>query len=1356
MKGLKGQIFSTLSLILLVALLCTMPAFLKSPQDLSEPGNLQAAVYAQDNCQEYCAIYQEFLTAKQKYESCLQSLNAKCDEQTTRKAYQDYMAAYSKFTQYQSAHGTSTGCNCQPSQNQQDSKYPCNEYWLYWNQAQGKHKLYSQCANNPSCSSETKKQYYNSYQEALDIYNLFVSKYGTCPDWCTGSTGSIQPPVTASLTASFTMSTETPAANEAVTFKTSSTCTGGKIVEFQWYLDGVYLKEIGNLGQWQKAIAGTGPHTMKLVATDDTGRKEQAEKQFRVVEAQQLTLTAGADPPVCLTGGKTTVKGRLTYGGKGLDRASVDIIIHRTDKTIDKKSAVTESDGSWRVDYTVTKIPITVPPKPEIWTIQVTATPAEPQYNKTSATTTIEVLPVYFKLHSIKLVQVTEPAVIGGTTYIAAGKEAGIRVMVSCPSLEGKPGVSKPEVMIKFEADGGTIGGIKDQKLISIGPVPEPVDFIFKLDPGVYHIGVYLDPDYKYGDPTYLGLDRSITAKKMKDLKLKFIPVDLNLKTASDTRGYLEFCKSQESFIRNVYPLSNSNLSFHEYIVGDPRPPWAASRYLPVMKKFMLLKWLSLYSYFEDEGAKNVGIVENSTAWFNPEEDGYSAWIFFGGYFDLVYYTRSVCVKYRPDPKEGVTAHEIGHTLGLNRYWEEYTPLTLGNKVNGLILRDGKIYDLSIQAEKDKAFYNGVRYIICFMGDNQAADIAHTGTWVCAETYPDLFKYLMDPPPEKVLYVGGTIYNDNKVDLDNFYILNGEPDLHSVAPSDEAYTLLCLSSTGETLYSTNFGKKPKEFMGFGFTIPFPDKTAAVVFKQGQQVLKEVKRSPNAPTVQVISPNGSEVTGKNLEIRWQSQDADGGNLAHSVLYSNDGGATWKTLALEISDTNYTIDAGNLPGGNQCLVKIIATDGFNTGYGQSDGFFSVSNKAPLAFIESPKDGEVYRTGQVVPLQSLAYDADSEGISGLTFEWSSSINGSLKGGEETAVTNLSPGTHEIALTVRDSSGSTAKDKVTIKVEGAGRDNNTGGGTILSATTVIRDWDKSNDWFGFTRGNVCAGCGFNQTGGDFFIADRGSDSIIHVFESPGIIDMGNVAIDSVKEAPGSGYQEGAVPVAGHTYIVRSKGKYSRFRIEQIKSPPNVPITEYSIKWAYQPDGTRSFGDSIPGGDIGGGPIARFTSLPIIPASGDPVVVTSISSDPEGRALKHAWYVDGKYRADIGNVSSWEWTGAEDGEHTVKLIVEDASGRKNEYSKKITVGKSSGLCFIATAAYGSETAAELDTLRAFRDKVLMRNEFGESLVSFYYKASPPLAEFIAQHESVRTLVREDIIDPIVHMLEASRSYWNN
>ena len=73
--------------------------------------------------------------------------------------------------------------------------------------------------------------------------------------------------------------------------------------------------------------------------------------------------------------------------------------------------------------------------------------------------------------------------------------------------------------------------------------------------------------------------------------------------------------------------------------------------------------------------------------------------------------------------------------------------------------------------------------------------------------------------------------------------------------------------------------------------------------------------------------------------------------------------------------------------------------------------------------------------------------------------------------------------------------------------------------------------------------------------------------------------------------------------------------------------------------------------------------------------------------------------------------------------------------------------CFIATAAYGSEMAPEVQALRDFRDKHLLTNTVGRILVEFYYKVSPPLAEYIKKHNTLRSASRL-ALTPIIYSIK--------
>jgi hypothetical protein len=64
------------------------------------------------------------------------------------------------------------------------------------------------------------------------------------------------------------------------------------------------------------------------------------------------------------------------------------------------------------------------------------------------------------------------------------------------------------------------------------------------------------------------------------------------------------------------------------------------------------------------------------------------------------------------------------------------------------------------------------------------------------------------------------------------------------------------------------------------------------------------------------------------------------------------------------------------------------------------------------------------------------------------------------------------------------------------------------------------------------------------------------------------------------------------------------------------------------------------------------------------------------------------------------------------------------------------GGCFIATAAYGSPMEEHVRILRDFRDRFLLTNPAGKVFVDIYYSYSPYIADFITEHETLRTPVR--------------------
>ena len=68
------------------------------------------------------------------------------------------------------------------------------------------------------------------------------------------------------------------------------------------------------------------------------------------------------------------------------------------------------------------------------------------------------------------------------------------------------------------------------------------------------------------------------------------------------------------------------------------------------------------------------------------------------------------------------------------------------------------------------------------------------------------------------------------------------------------------------------------------------------------------------------------------------------------------------------------------------------------------------------------------------------------------------------------------------------------------------------------------------------------------------------------------------------------------------------------------------------------------------------------------------------------------------------------------------------------------GFCFIATAAYGSYTSAEVSVMRSFRDRFLLINRFGTKFTNIYYSLSPAFADIVAENRALRSLVRVHLV----------------
>lgn len=115
-------------------------------------------------------------------------------------------------------------------------------------------------------------------------------------------------------------------------------------------------------------------------------------------------------------------------------------------------------------------------------------------------------------------------------------------------------------------------------------------------------------------------------------------------------------------------------------------------------------------------------------------------------------------------------------------------------------------------------------------------------------------------------------------------------------------------------------------------------------------------------------------------------------------------------------------------------------------------------------------------------------------------------------------------------------------------------------------------------------------------------------------------------------------------------------------------------------------------------------------------------------------------------------WSGDASGTSNPVIITMDADKSITANFTAISIGDGysdgdsggGGICFVATAAYGSQLHPYVDTLRDFRDRYLVSNTLGRELVRLYYKYSPYVANIIAKHKPLGVIVRINLTPFVV------------
>jgi hypothetical protein len=94
-----------------------------------------------------------------------------------------------------------------------------------------------------------------------------------------------------------------------------------------------------------------------------------------------------------------------------------------------------------------------------------------------------------------------------------------------------------------------------------------------------------------------------------------------------------------------------------------------------------------------------------------------------------------------------------------------------------------------------------------------------------------------------------------------------------------------------------------------------------------------------PKVRVIAPNGGEDWTSLQNITWTASDVNADSvLRFDVMFSDDSGKSFETLASSLNQTWFEWDCSNLLRSNTYIVRIRVTDGIFYNSDKSDGTFT----------------------------------------------------------------------------------------------------------------------------------------------------------------------------------------------------------------------------------------------------------------------------------------------------------------------------------------------------------------------------------------------------------------------------------
>jgi hypothetical protein len=289
------------------------------------------------------------------------------------------------------------------------------------------------------------------------------------------------------------------------------------------------------------------------------------------------------------------------------------------------------------------------------------------------------------------------------------------------------------------------------------------------------------------------------------------------------------------------------------------------------------------------------------------------------------------------------------------------------------------------------------------------------------------------------LTIAGVLLDERTMRLDPGFVTDADPTPPPVGGADSANVMVVetldtsaevldvnlLDTASLCLYQSG---QPAPRLAAG-VIPLHERAQALRFSFHGHVVREVTLPRRAPTVEIRRPVGSRdaVLGTGIHlIEWSTSHPDNAEVSCLPLYYS-AGRGWQPLGPPSQASAVPVDFDSLPGGPDCRIRILASDGAHTMIAEADPF-PVRIKGFQVVITAPDDGAVVPAGRPVAMAAQVFHWESPDETTDALRWVSSLDGELGSGPQVDRT-LSAGDHLITVNIEGAEAESAS--ITLSVQ-------------------------------------------------------------------------------------------------------------------------------------------------------------------------------------------------------------------------------------------------------------------------------------------------------------------------------------